>query len=104
MKALLLPLAAVAALAGCATDPYHGYGYPTPAYPTAVYPAGTVYQGTPGSVYSVPYGAYGYPQGAVVRGQRDRDGDGIPNRMDPDRDGDGVPNELDARPNNPRRR
>lgn len=122
MKALLLPLAAVA-LAGCASygDPY-GYGYPAStyptypnAYPTTAYPGGavypgtvhpgaTVYQGTPGTVYSAPYGTYGYPQGGAVRGQRDRDGDGIPNRLDPDRDGDGVPNEQDAYPNNPRRR
>ena len=42
----------------------------------------------------------------------DRDGDGIPNRLDPtplggnrpgDRDGDGVPNRRDAAPNNPNR-
>jgi len=34
---------------------------------------------------------------------RDRDRDGVPNRMDRDRDGDGVPNRQDARPDNPRR-
>jgi hypothetical protein len=33
---------------------------------------------------------------------RDRDHDGIPNRVDRDRDNDGVPNRWDARPNNPR--
>lgn len=34
---------------------------------------------------------------------RDRDRDGIPDRVDPDRDGDGVPNRVDRRPDNPRR-
>jgi hypothetical protein len=34
---------------------------------------------------------------------RDRDRDGIPDRMDRDRDGDGVPNRVDRRPDNPRR-
>jgi hypothetical protein len=38
-----------------------------------------------------------------MRGQRDWDGDGIPNRFDRDRDGDGVPNYYDRRPNNPSR-
>ena len=33
----------------------------------------------------------------------DRDGDGIPNRMDRDRDGDGVRNSQDRAPDNPRR-
>ena len=42
-------------------------------------------------------------RGAWARGQRDRDRDGVPNRMDRDRDGDGVPNRLDSNPNNPRR-
>jgi len=37
------------------------------------------------------------------RGDRDRDRDGIPNRMDRDRDGDGVPNRQDRRPDDPRR-
>jgi hypothetical protein len=34
---------------------------------------------------------------------RDRDGDGVPNRVDRDRDGDGVPNRYDGRPANPNR-
>lgn len=38
-----------------------------------------------------------------VRADRDRDHDGIPNRMDRDRDGDGVPNRADRRPDDPRR-
>lgn len=100
MKALLLPLAACAALAGCATygDPY-GYSYPTTVYPSG-YAYGTY--GVPSA--SVYYGSGSYPvyQGDR-RGMRDRDRDGIPNRVDRDRDGDGVPNDQDARPNNPRR-
>jgi hypothetical protein len=36
-------------------------------------------------------------------GYRDRDRDGVPNRMDRDRDGDGVRNRDDSRPNNPNR-
>ena len=36
-------------------------------------------------------------------GARDRDGDGIPNRLDRDRDGDGVRNRNDRRPGNPNR-
>ena len=34
---------------------------------------------------------------------RDRDRDGVPNRVDRDRDGDGVPNRYDNRPSNPSR-
>lgn len=34
---------------------------------------------------------------------RDRDHDGVPNRLDRDRDGDGVPNRLDRAPDNPHR-
>jgi uncharacterized protein YceK len=93
MKALLLPLAACAVLAGCATygDPYYG-GYSHPAYTTGVVQTYPGYYG--GAVYNT------YPQ---QRTYRDRDRDGIPNRMDADRDNDGVPNQMDARPNNPRR-
>lgn len=35
---------------------------------------------------------------------RDRDHDGVPNRVDRDRDGDGVPNRYDRAPDNPYRR
>ena len=42
-----------------------------------------------------------YRDGAVYRGDRDRDG--VPNRMDRDRDGDGVTNRQDRYPNDPRR-
>lgn len=37
------------------------------------------------------------------RGDRDRDRDGVPNRVDRDRDGDGVRNSQDRRPDDPRR-
>lgn len=103
MKALLIPLAACAALAGCAVydAPYYGYGqgygysgytgYAYPAYPARVYQSYPNYY-----VYNT------YPQQRYYR-DRDRDRDGIPNRMDADRDNDGVPNRRDAYPNNPRR-
>ncbi len=48
-------------------------------------------------------GRWEMSRGNWVRGRRDRDGDGVPNRVDRDRDGDGVPNRLDNRPNNPNR-
>ena len=91
MRALLLPLPACATLTGCAVygDPYYGYGYPQ----TSI----GVYSSSPGY-----YGSYpAYP--VHGRGYRDRDRDGVPNRVDRDRDNDGVPNRHDARPNNPRR-
>lgn len=46
-------------------------------------------------------GRWRMQRGAWARG--DRDGDGIPNRVDRDRDGDGVRNSADRRPNDPRR-
>ena len=45
----------------------------------------------------------GYRGGHEYRGARDRDRDGMPNRVDRDRDGDGVRNRDDRRPDNPRR-
>ena len=39
----------------------------------------------------------------TYRGDRDRDHDGVSNRVDRDRDGDGVRNRQDSRPNDPRR-
>ena len=36
-------------------------------------------------------------------GDRDRDRDGVPDRVDRDRDGDGVSNRRDRRPDDPRR-
>lgn len=125
MKALLIPAAAVALLAGCVGygDPV-GYGYGGPvmsggyAYPAyqQTYPS---YQQAYPYAYgsTVPYGyPYAYPNNAVPRNRdidgdgirnrvdRDRDGDGVRNRVDRDRDGDGVPNTADSRPNNPARR
>lgn len=88
MKSLLIPLAAVAALSGCAYygDPYYGAG----AYP--------------GYGYGYGQPAYGYPSVNLGIGVYD-DGRGRRHggRAWGDRDGDGVPNRFDARPNNPRR-
>lgn len=124
MKTFLV-LCAAAGLTGCAVYPapgYDGYGYDVPApqviqQPVYIYGGGTVYRSD---------GFGGYPRGYIRpppppppvvvvpgprpgrpfwhgprpgRGQGDRDGDGIPNRMDRDRDGDGIPNRLDRRPN-----
>jgi hypothetical protein len=115
MKTLstLAAVVTAAALAGCAAygDPY------ATSYPSGVYSTTAVYQGVPGygpygqySQYG-QYGQYGayptYPayQGVpTMRGERDRDRDGIPNRIDRDRDGDGVPNEYDRHPYDPSRR
>lgn len=46
---------------------------------------------------------YDSPHRDGHRGERDRDRDGIPNRVDRDRDNDGVPNRMDRRPNDPYR-
>jgi len=51
--------------------------------------------------YEVPPRGHGAYQGGPY--QRDRDRDGIPDRVDRDRDGDGVRNSQDLRPNDPRR-
>ena len=119
-----LVLCAAAGLTGCAVYPapgYDNYGYDVPAprviqQPVYIQGGGTIYR-------SDGFGGYprGYhrppppPQVIVVpgprpgrpfahgprpgRGQGDRDGDGIPNRVDRDRDGDGVPNRFDRNPN-----
>ena len=47
--------------------------------------------------------AYPVERGHDYRGYRDRDRDGVANRVDRDRDGDGVRNRDDRRPDNPRR-
>ncbi len=109
---LLVPLLAVAGLSGCVAyggDPYYTGGAIYPASPS--YSSGSVYYGNtiPYPVQTAP--VYIYERGVRERGfherrprgERDRDRDGIPNRVDRDRDGDGVPNRQDARPNNPRR-
>ena len=48
-------------------------------------------------------GRWYFVQGAWRPVRGDRDGDGIPNRVDRDRDNDGVPNAHDRRPNDARR-
>lgn len=102
---LLAMLLAAAGLSGCVA---YGPGYYDGGY----------YGGHSGGYYgqSVPYvveqplyiygsGGYHYDSHAHrPGGRRDRDGDGVPNRLDRDRDGDGVNNRRDAYPNNPRRR
>ena len=104
---LLVPLLAVAGLSGCVAyggDPYYTGG--AVYSPNPYYSSGSVYYGN-----TVPYPVQTAPtyiyEGGVhqrrPRGERDRDRDGIPNRVDRDRDGDGVRNRDDARPNNPRR-
>lgn len=106
-------------------DPYgnagpvpYGYGVEQPRY---IYGGTTVYRT---ERYPYPYG-FGHPRGyphaapppvVVVpaprpgrpfvqaprpwRGNGDRDGDGVPNRVDRDRDGDGIPNRMDRDRNN----
>jgi hypothetical protein len=89
MKSLLLPLAAAAALSGCAYygDPYYGaYGSPGYGYPAYGYP-------------SVNVGVDVYDEGHRGRAW---DGRGRGGRGWRDRDGDGVPNRVDARPRDPR--
>lgn len=104
---LLVPLLAVAGLSGCVAyggDPYYTGG---PAYPASPYSSsGSVYYGNTGPYTVETAPGYSYERGVHQRrprGGRDRDRDGIPNRLDRDRDGDGVRNRDDARPNNPRR-
>ena len=38
----------------------------------------------------------GRPAASRAAGQKDTDGDGIPDHLDPDDDGDGIPDHLDA--------
>ena len=127
MKTFLV-LCAAAGLTGCAVYPspgYDTYGYDTyrnagPApyvveQPTYLYGGGTVYRSdsypyqrpwgysrspSPPPVIVVPGPRTGRP---FVQGPRyggDRDGDGIPNRVDRDRDGDGIANRRDRDRNN----
>lgn len=67
---------------------------------------GTWIRERPGYWYNQPAwverdGRWQMERGNWRRG--DRDGDGVPNRVDRDRDGDGVSNRQDSRPNDPRR-
>ena len=125
MKTLFL-LVAAAGLSGCAVYPaapgYETYGtYGAIAAPPyvveqPVYIHGGVYPyrspyGYPGGYNRVHPNVFsGYPPRPHLHaprpgfGARDRDRDGIPNRLDRDRDGDGVPNRADRRPNHPGRR
>ncbi|HEV7856489.1 MAG TPA: thrombospondin type 3 repeat-containing protein [Herminiimonas sp.] len=48
-------------------------------------------------------GCVAYSEPGRDHGYRDRDHDGVPNRMDRDRDGDGVRDRNDSQPNNPNR-
>jgi hypothetical protein len=121
MKTLLL-LCAAAGLTGCAVypAPYDNYGgavsapygvveqpvylygsgvYRADSYPQPVYPR-AYHRPPPPPVVVVPQQRPPRPfvQGPPRRG--DRDGDGVPNRMDRDRDGDGIPNRFDRDRNN----
>ena len=132
MKTLLLVLSA-AGLTGCAVYPepaygpygYGGYGNVAPApvvvapppvylYGSGVYRSGGYPHAYPRR-YAAPPPRFYVPQGPRPgirpgmhgprpwQGARDRDGDGIPDRLDRDRDGDGVRNRSDRRPGNPNR-
>ena len=121
-----LALCAVAGLSGCAVYPapgYDNYGYDVPSPQVIQQP---VYIQGGGTIYRSDGFGHGYPRGynrppppppvVVVpgprpgrpfvqgprpgRGQGDRDGDGVPNRVDRDRDGDGIPNRFDRDRNN----
>ena len=119
-----LALCAVVGLSGCAVYPapgYDTYGYDVPApqviqQPVYIQGSGTVYR-SDGFGYGRPWGYHRPPPPppvVVVPGPRpgrpfvqgprpgrgDRDGDGVPNRVDRDRDGDGIPNRFDRDRNN----
>jgi hypothetical protein len=68
--------------------------------------AGSWMRSRPGYVYTQPTwvdrgGRWEQRRGAWARGDSDRDG--VRNSVDRDRDGDGVPNRRDNAPDNPRR-
>jgi len=68
--------------------------------------AGSWVRSRPGYIYAQPTwvdrgGRWEQQRGAWARGDRDRDG--MRNGVDRDRDGDGVPNRRDNAPDNPRR-
>ena len=125
MKTFLV-LCTAASLTGCAVYPapgYDAYGNAGPApyrveQPVYMYGGGTVYR-SDGYPYQRPWGYNRPPPPPAVvvvpgpysgrpfthgprpgRGNGDRDGDGIPNRVDRDRDGDGIPNRVDRDRNN----
>ena len=82
----------------------HGYGaYPQPY----IYPQGYYHPGYRAFPRAAPPRHWARPDARPMRpghGARDRDRDGIRNRLDRDRDGDGVRNRHDRRPNDPGRR
>jgi hypothetical protein len=92
---LLLCVPAAAMLAGCAYYP-GPYGYPAQGY----------YGGAPAAAYGgYGYGAPSVNIGVYGSGPDGRHwGDGGERHWNRDRDGDGVPDRRDARPDNPRRR
>lgn len=97
---ILLSLLAAAGLTGCAVypAPYDTYGEGGPQ-PYLVQPSVSIYGA---GVYR--YDNDGRAYANQPRGRnRDRDHDGVPDRVDRDRDGDGVPNRRDERPGDPRR-
>jgi hypothetical protein len=96
-------LAAAAGLSGCVAYPYGGPGYYGQGYYGQGYYQGSPYVVEPQSSLYI-YGGSGYRgERGSHYGRRDRDRDGIPDRVDRDRDGDGVPNRADRRPYDPRR-
>lgn len=64
---------------------------------------GTWLKARPGYAYQAPEWRERDGRWQYRGGRWDRDGDGVPNRMDRDRDNDGVRNRDDRRPNNPNR-
>ena len=55
------------------------------------------------TIGSLLSGCVAYVETTPSTQYRDRDRDGVPDRVDRDRDGDGVPNRQDRRPDDPRR-
>lgn len=110
MKTFLIPLAAATALLASAghAQVQEGYGFAPGYVPyygyTYNHPAASVF--VPGMLGPVPPdpGTYAQQRYPGQWQERDRDRDGVPDRLDADRDNDGVPNQYDARPNDPRRR
>ena len=97
---------------GATVVPYGAFGYSSYGYPYGYAHPG--YARAYPRVYPRAY-PYAYPRTlphlqppspgrAPGWGNRDRDRDGVPNRLDRDRDGDGARNRHDRHPNDPRRR
>ena len=68
-----------------------------------VWVAGSYIAERPGYVYHAPRWVERSGRYYYQAPRWDRDGDGVPNRVDRDKDGDGVPNRFDSRPANPSR-